>query len=140
MAAENKENVRVFAQELKRRIDDFSNGIAGGSPFDLGDWNGIPDFKGVTAPNVASLMFMVEEDGKRLLLTGDSQQDIILRGLRPTGFLKGGPCSSTCSRFSTTGRRTTWTTTSPGRCRRTTTCSAATASTRTRTWGCSTSS
>ena len=84
----NKENVRLIRQELKRRIDDFSNGIAGGSPFDLSDWNGIPDFKGVTAPNVASLMFMVEEDGKRLLLTGDSQQDIILRGLRQTGFLK----------------------------------------------------
>ena len=58
-----------------------------GSPFDLRDWNGIPDHKGVTAPNVASLMFMVEEDGKTLLLTGDGQQDFILQGLQRTGYL-----------------------------------------------------
>ena len=83
----NKEEVRKIRRELKRRIEEFSNGTSSESPFDMRDWNGIPDFKGVTAPNVASLMFMVEEDGKRLLLTGDSQQDIILRGLRQTGFL-----------------------------------------------------
>lgn len=82
----NKEQVRALRRELKRRIEEFSNGTAG-SPFDLRDWNGIPDFEGVTAPNVASLMFMVEEDGRRLLLTGDSQQDKILEGLRQTGFL-----------------------------------------------------
>jgi hypothetical protein len=35
-------------------------------------------------------MFMVEEGGKRLLLTGDSQQDIILRGLERTGYLDDG--------------------------------------------------
>jgi len=83
----NKEEVREIRRELKRRIEEFSNGISGESPFDLRDWNGIPDYKGVTAPNVASLMFMVEEDDKRLLLTGDSQQDKILRGLRQTGYL-----------------------------------------------------
>ena len=82
---ENKKTVRDLRRELKRRIDEFSNG--GDSPFDLRDWNGIPDFHGVTAPNVASLMFMVEEAGRRLLLTGDSQQDKILDGLRATGFL-----------------------------------------------------
>ena len=37
-------------------------------------------------------MFMVEENGKRLLLTGDSQQDIILKGLKHTGFLDDGSC------------------------------------------------
>lgn len=82
----NKEKVRQLRKELKRRIEGFSTGTAG-SPFDLRDWNGIPDFRGVTAPNVASLMFMVEEGGRRLLLTGDSQQDKILDGLRRTGFL-----------------------------------------------------
>jgi hypothetical protein len=35
-------------------------------------------------------MFMVEENGKRLLLTGDGQQDIILGGLTRTGFLASG--------------------------------------------------
>ena len=83
---DNKIRVRDLRRELKRRIDEFSNGTPG-SPFDLGGWNGIPDFKQVTAPNVASLMFMVEEDGKRLLLTGDSEQEKILTGLQQTGFL-----------------------------------------------------
>ena len=61
------------SRELRRRIEEFSNGVSGDSPFDLRDWNGIPDYKGVTPPNVASLMFMVEEGTganlKRLLLT-----------------------------------------------------------------------
>ena len=60
----NKEEVREIRRELKRRIEEFSNGTSSESPFDMRDWNGIPDFKGVSAPNVASLMFMVEEDGK----------------------------------------------------------------------------
>ena len=76
--------------ELKKRIEDFSTGALTTSPYDLRDWNGIPDFKGVTAPNVASLMFMVEENGKTLLLTGDAQQDFILDGLARTGFLDDG--------------------------------------------------
>ena len=84
----NKERVRELRKELKRRVEEFSNGTSGDSPFDLRDWNGIPDYKGVTAPNVASLMFMVEEDGKRLLLTGDSHQDKIIEGLKRTGYLK----------------------------------------------------
>jgi hypothetical protein len=47
----NKEKVREIRRELKRRIDDFSAGRSGESPFDLRNWNGIPDYKGVTAPN-----------------------------------------------------------------------------------------
>jgi hypothetical protein len=35
-------------------------------------------------------MFMVEENGKRLLLTGDSQQEKILEGLKATGYLDDG--------------------------------------------------
>ena len=60
------------------------------SPFDLRDWEGIPGYKGVTVPNIASLMFMVEENGKKLLLTGDCQQKFILDGLKRTGFLDDG--------------------------------------------------
>ena len=86
-----QDDVRRIRRELKRRIEEFSSGVSTDSPFDLRGWNGIPDFKGVTAPNVASLMFMVEEGSgaqkKRLLLTGDSQQDKIIRGLRQTNFL-----------------------------------------------------
>lgn len=82
----NQERVRQLRAELRRRVDGFSNGVES-EPFDLRDWNGIPDYKGVTTPNIASLLFMVEERGRRVLLTGDSQQDMILAGLRRTGFL-----------------------------------------------------
>jgi len=86
----NQERLKKIRSELKKRIDEFSNGAMTVSPFDLRDWEGIPDYKSVTAPNIASLMFMVEENGKRLLLTGDGQQDFILDGLKRTGFLGNG--------------------------------------------------
>jgi ribonuclease BN (tRNA processing enzyme) len=86
----HKTDVKDIRAELKKRIDEFSTGALTSTPYDLGDWNGIPPVKGVTTPNVASLMFMVEESGKRLLLTGDGQQDIILDGLERTGFLDDG--------------------------------------------------
>ena len=84
---ENKDVVTKIRAELKKKIEEFSAGVSTGSPYDLRDWNGVPDFKGVSAPNIASLMFLVEEDGKRLLLTGDAQQDFILDGLKRTGHL-----------------------------------------------------
>lgn len=40
------------------------------------------DRKKVTTPNLASLMFFVEEKGKTLLLTGDGHQGDILKGLK----------------------------------------------------------
>ncbi len=86
----NKERLKEIKAEMKKRVDAFSTGSLTNSPFDLRDWEGIPDYKGVTAPNIASLMFMVEENGKRLLLTGDGQQDFILGGLERTGFLDEG--------------------------------------------------
>jgi ribonuclease BN (tRNA processing enzyme) len=84
-SAKGKRQIRDLRAEIKRKVDAFGN-----EAFDLRDWNGIPDFKGVSTPNIASLMFMVEENGKRLLLTGDSQQDIILNGLALAGFLPNG--------------------------------------------------
>ncbi|MGK2962742.1 MAG: hypothetical protein ACSLFK_11425 [Gemmatimonadaceae bacterium] len=84
------DDVKDIREQLKKQIDEFSTGARTASPYDLGSWNGIPDVKGVTTPNVASLMFMVEENGKHLLLTGDGQQDIILEGLERTGFLDDG--------------------------------------------------
>ena len=87
---DHETEVQKIRAEMKTRLDALTNGAAAGSPFDLGDWNGIPDFKGVTIPNVASLVFMVEENGKRLLLTGDAQQDILVKGLEKTKFLRSG--------------------------------------------------
>ncbi|TXG96348.1 MAG: MBL fold metallo-hydrolase [Nevskiaceae bacterium] len=80
-----KEQIKKLRAEIRRKIDLFAT-----EGFDLRKWNGIEDYKGVTTPNIASLMFMVEEDGKHLLLTGDSQQDIIIKGLELTGFLDQG--------------------------------------------------
>ena len=83
-SVEGEKAVARLRREIKEKIDSFgSAGVSGG-------WNGIPPYKGVTAPNVASLMFMVEEQGKRLLLTGDAQQESILAGLEATGFLTNG--------------------------------------------------
>jgi beta-lactamase superfamily II metal-dependent hydrolase len=93
----NSATVKEIRAQKKKRVEEFSNGTLNGEVFDLRDWNGIPDFKGVTTPNIASLMLMVEEPGKkagtlkRVLLTGDGQQDFILEGLEETGFTpKGG--------------------------------------------------
>ena len=82
---DNRQRLKDLRAEIKRKVDAF-----GQEAFDLRDWNGIEDFRGVTTPNIASLMFLVEEDGKRLLLTGDSQQDVILKGLELAGLLENG--------------------------------------------------
>jgi len=87
---DNKERLKKIRAELRKRVEEFSTGSLADSPFDLSEWEGIPGFKGVTVPNLASLMFMVEENGKLLLLTGDGQQDFILAGLARTGFLQDG--------------------------------------------------
>jgi hypothetical protein len=44
----------------------------------------------VTPPNLASLMFHVEENGRTLLLTGDGHSDDVVRGLERTGKLQSG--------------------------------------------------
>jgi beta-lactamase superfamily II metal-dependent hydrolase len=45
------------------------------------------DRKKVTAPNLASLMLLAEEQGKTVLLTGDGHRDDILKGLAHQGKL-----------------------------------------------------
>ncbi|MEX2223944.1 MAG: MBL fold metallo-hydrolase [Candidatus Rokuibacteriota bacterium] len=84
---ENGRRVEEINDEVKRRMEEIGARAAAGPILNLSGWNGIPDYEGVTVPNIASLMFMVEEDGKRVLLTGDSQQDVIIRGLTAAGFL-----------------------------------------------------
>lgn len=44
----------------------------------------------VTVPNLASLMFLVEEQGKTILLTGDGHCDDVLKGLQRHGKLTPG--------------------------------------------------
>ena len=85
---ENDETVKKIRAQMKKRIDEFSSSVLNGELFDLRGWNGIPPYKNVTTPNIASLMLMVEEGGKHVLLTGDSQQDYVIKGLEETGFLQ----------------------------------------------------
>jgi beta-lactamase superfamily II metal-dependent hydrolase len=77
-------------QEIARRLDSLSNGVTNASVFDLRDWNGVPDYDNVTAPNIASLVLLVEEGDKKVLLTGDSHPDMILAGLADTGITSAG--------------------------------------------------
>lgn len=75
---DNPEKVRKIRDEMDSNADKIAA------------WEGVQDFKGVTIPNIASLTFMIEEDGTRLLLTGDTQHEILMNGLRETGFLEEG--------------------------------------------------
>lgn len=85
----NRDTTRAIREKMKENADMLASGTFHGSPFDLGDWNGIPDFEGVTPPNTASLVLVVEDGGKLLLLTGDSQQDVIQRCMEKAGALDG---------------------------------------------------
>lgn len=91
-SADGRKQVKDIRSKIREQVDGFSSATSPGSPFDLRDWHGIPDYKGVTVPNISSMTFMVEEGAaqrrKRLLLTGDAQQDFILEGLETRGFLK----------------------------------------------------
>lgn len=62
------------------------------SPFALYEWEGLPAYKGVTVPNVASLVLLVEDSGKSVLLTGDNHADMILKGLHDEGRMDDGYC------------------------------------------------
>jgi beta-lactamase superfamily II metal-dependent hydrolase len=84
----NKQTVRELREEMQRRVEEFSTGARTTTPFDLHDWNGIPPVKGVTTPNVASLVLLVREGERSVLLTGDVQQDVLIDGLTGTGNLK----------------------------------------------------
>lgn len=75
--------------------DQYANSLsgpisAGVNPLDLRDWNGVPEYEGVTAPNVASLVLLVEEGESSLLLTGDSHPKMILDGLEAAGRIDDG--------------------------------------------------
>jgi hypothetical protein len=48
------------AKLLMIRDENAPFGLRTDTPFDLGDWNGIPSFHDVTVPNIASLMFLVK--------------------------------------------------------------------------------
>ena len=50
----------------------------------------VPKRSGITEPNLASLMLLAEENGKRVLLTGDGAGEDIVEGLERAGVLPPG--------------------------------------------------
>jgi metallo-beta-lactamase superfamily protein len=85
----NKETVKRINREIKRLADEFA-ASSSPQPISLFDWNGVPGFRGVTIPNVASLVLFVREGTKTLLLTGDAQHDVLLDQLEAIGLLASG--------------------------------------------------
>ncbi|ESH85998.1 MULTISPECIES: MBL fold metallo-hydrolase [unclassified Cupriavidus] len=84
---------RLRAQAIRDRYASGLLAMAGGradDPFDLREWEGTPSYRGVTTPNIASLILLVEEDDRRVLLTGDAHPDMILAGLKQAELLRDG--------------------------------------------------
>ncbi len=48
------------------------------------------DFSGLSPPNVASIMFLVQEGGHQALMTGDGASQHVLRGLQDAGVVAAG--------------------------------------------------
>lgn len=86
---ENRGIRREMDRYVRDRMEAFENG-ADIDPFDLRDWNGMPDFRGVTVPNVASIVLLIVADNVRVLITGDVQQDILLGQLEESGLMARG--------------------------------------------------
>ena len=86
----SKKHLERLKKKIQEQLDRFATGQTSHTPFDLRDWNGIEAIEDVSIPNVSSLVLMVEEDGKRLLLTGDAQHDMMLDQLTDAGFMTNG--------------------------------------------------
>ena len=85
---DNPAKVANLNEAIRRSIDEFSQS---GDPAALHAWEGIPGFRGVTVPNLASLVLLVEDnDGATALLTGDAQHDLLLEHLEAAGLLASG--------------------------------------------------
>jgi hypothetical protein len=81
--------VKRINREIRRITDQFAQGLSA-QPIGLYDWEGVPGFRGVTVPNLASLVLHVREGNRTVLLTGDAQHDVLEGHLRSGGFLDAG--------------------------------------------------
>jgi beta-lactamase superfamily II metal-dependent hydrolase len=89
---DHQHDLKKIDAQIKAHMRDLASGAA--SP--ALTWQGQPDYKGVTVPNIASLVLFVEEAGKTLLLTGDAQHDLLLEHLKAAGLLQAGHRHLTC--------------------------------------------
>ncbi len=85
-------NNAALAEELRREAQIESERLDAGHPVVFGAVlanlaDRLGDGSTITPPNLASLLMLVESDGKSLLLTGDGTASEILRGSRMHGLL-----------------------------------------------------
>lgn len=84
---EHKERLAKLRAKAASDADAIGNaGVGVSAALDIA-LKDLGDRTKVTAPNLASLMLLVEEDGKTVLLTGDGHADDILAGLESQGRL-----------------------------------------------------
>jgi beta-lactamase superfamily II metal-dependent hydrolase len=83
----NKDAVDAIRKKAKADEEDLGNEVTRIVARLVAEAKVLGDRKKVTAPNLASLMMLVEEDGRMLLLTGDGHRDDILKGLAHQGML-----------------------------------------------------
>jgi len=76
-----EEDLKILRKKWNAWLDANQRRLAAQRAAELGDRGQ------VTAPNLASLMLLVEEGAKTLLLTGDGHADDILKGLEHAGRL-----------------------------------------------------
>ena len=80
-----------YVEKLRKRHQRDADAIgAGASPLDLASLSreiALAVEKDVTPPNLASLVLLVEENGKRLLMTGDAGDESLLEYLEAAGLL-----------------------------------------------------
>ena len=74
-------DVEGFAAAIQERALAFSDRLS---------MSVVPKRAGITEPNLASLMLLAEEDGKRVLLTGDGAGEDIVEGLERAGVIQEG--------------------------------------------------
>jgi beta-lactamase superfamily II metal-dependent hydrolase len=83
----NGDAVDAIRRKAKQDEEDLGNEVARIVARVVAEAKVLGDRKKVTPPNLASLMMLVEEDGRTLLLTGDGHRDDILKGLAHHGVL-----------------------------------------------------
>lgn len=87
----NRKALEKFHDEVKKDEDRLETGFpATDAARLLAAMKLLGDRDQVTPPNLASLMFHVEDNGKTLLLTGDGHSDDVERGLESSGKLAKG--------------------------------------------------
>jgi len=86
----SKEQLAKLRNQHKRDVEDLRSGLP---PLDVARLSREMAFaieKDVTPPNLASLVLLVEENGRRLLLTGDAGDESLLEYFEAAGLMGAG--------------------------------------------------